>query len=289
MDGVPTIHIPKRMATFFCEDSGGRRNPCHRRHHVMAESSGDQFHHGPLAVRIYVAAPCVVSSSAGLSRNSEYTGPARIAPYLKPGRTDWPSMTPRPVACVIWLLIAVILLYFMKASIQIFNPADPSIRYNILGLMALPYTTTPRRHSHQAIPNSSSIPSHENEEEMNTIHSPHSSALLDPSKASSQPPRNRPQLHASSSSTTLLLDRSPTALLVRGSNCVTIRIVMPSSFGFRSWRWYETIVETLAVGIYLYATFILTSLLFLNADRAIEYATLMALCLSVVRILTVLF
>ena len=70
---------------------------------------------------------------------------------------------------------------------------------------------------------------------------------------------------------------------------MTIRIVMPSSFGFRSWKWYETIIETTAVGIYLYATFVLTSLLFLNADKASGYATVMAICLSLVRILVVLF
>ena len=85
-----------------------------------------------------------------------------------------------------------------------------------------------------------------------------------------------------------LMKRSA-SFVPRGSNCVTIRVVMPSNFGFRSWRWYEALIETLAVGIYLYATFVLTSLLFLNADKAIVYATVMAICLSVVRILTVLF
>lgn len=74
-----------------------------------------------------------------------------------------------------------------------------------------------------------------------------------------------------------------------GKDCVTVRITMHSNFGFRSWRCYETIIECLAVGIYLYATFVLTSTLFLNADHAIEYATVMALCLSGVRILSTLF
>ena len=85
-----------------------------------------------------------------------------------------------------------------------------------------------------------------------------------------------------------MIRRSDTSVAY-GSNCVTIRVVMPSNFGFRSWRWYEALIETTAVGIYLYATFVLTSLLFLNADKAIVYATVMAICLSVVRILTVLF
>ncbi|KAL8983563.1 MAG: hypothetical protein Q9177_004944, partial [Variospora cf. flavescens] len=73
------------------------------------------------------------------------------------------------------------------------------------------------------------------------------------------------------------IQRSDTISVPRGSNCVTIRITMPSSFGLRSWRWYEAAIETMAVGVYLYATFVLTSLLFLNADNAIVYATVMAL------------
>ena len=48
-------------------------------------------------------------------------------------------------------------------------------------------------------------------------------------------------------------------------------------------------IEAIAVGVYLYAKFLLNTLLFLNADKAIGYATVMALCLSMVRILTVLF
>lgn len=70
---------------------------------------------------------------------------------------------------------------------------------------------------------------------------------------------------------------------------MTIRIAMPSSLGWRSWRSYEAVIGTMAVGVYLYATFVLTSLLFLNADKAIDYATVMAICLSLVRILTVVF
>lgn len=55
-----------------------------------------------------------------------------------------------------------------------------------------------------------------------------------------------------------------------------------------SWSWYETIIETLAVGIYLYATLVLTSILFLNGQQAIVYTVVMILSLSVIRILEAL-
>ena len=58
--------------------------------------------------------------------------------------------------------------------------------------------------------------------------------------------------------------------------------------GYRGGRWYETIFETKTVGVYhLNATLVLTSLLFSSAARAIVYAILMAIGLSIVRFLTV--
>ena len=57
-------------------------------------------------------------------------------------------------------------------------------------------------------------------------------------------------------------------------------IAMPSNFWFRSWRWYEAIIEMVFVGTYLYAIFVLTSTQFLNNDIAMEYATVMAVPLS---------
>ena len=69
----------------------------------------------------------------------------------------------------------------------------------------------------------------------------------------------------------------------------TIRIEMPFETGIRSWRFYEAIIETLAVGIYLYATFVLTSLMFLSGSEAILYACVLILSLAVVRLLSLLF
>lgn len=70
---------------------------------------------------------------------------------------------------------------------------------------------------------------------------------------------------------------------------ITVRIEMHSNSGLRSWGCYDTIVECLAVGIYLYATFVLTSTLFLNADKAIVFATVMSVSLGGVKILSTLF
>ena len=168
----------------------------------------------------------------------------------------------------------------MKESIQIYNPTDPSVEYSLWGLMALPYIVT-LNHESDGRSHISAFPSPG--EEMETITTSYSGATL-PRYGSSDPIIRRRSL----SPPEPMSRRSHTSV-PQGSNCVTIRIAMPSNFGLRSWRWYEALIETTAVGIYLYATFVLTSLLFLNADKAIIYATVMAICLSVVRILTVLF
>ena len=182
----------------------------------------------------------------------------------------------RPIACMIWLLLAVVLLHFMKESICIYNPADPSVEYSIWGLMALPYTLTLNQESEDRS-HITAFPSHGGEK-METVTTSYSGASPDPIiRQHNSPPLQEPMMRRRDTS------------VPRRSNCVTIRVVMPSNFGFRSWRCYEALIETTAAGIYLYATFVLTSLLFLAANRAIAYATVMAICHSVVRILTVLF
>ena len=190
---------------------------------------------------------------------------------------------------MMWLMTAVVLLYFMKESISIYNPADPSIKYSILSLMALPYTVT-RDYSSESNPYISAFQSNR-EEEIEMVGTSPSGIMCSSHHTSSL--AVAPQQYEGSASSPkairMTIQRNDTASAPRGSNCVTIRITMPSNFGWRSWRWYEAVIETIAVGVYLYATFVLTSLLFLNADKAIGYATVMALCLSMVRILTVLF
>lgn len=70
---------------------------------------------------------------------------------------------------------------------------------------------------------------------------------------------------------------------------IVLSISMHDEMGIRSWRWYEATIETLAVGVYLYATFVLTSTQFLSGNTGLTFVTIMALCSSVVRILENIF
>ena len=53
-------------------------------------------------------------------------------------------------------------------------------------------------------------------------------------------------------------------------------------------RWWDTAINAIAVGIYLYATFVLSSTLFLTGYEAMLYAVGMTLSLSAIRIMTAL-
>ena len=198
----------------------------------------------------------------------------------------------RPITCVTWLLIAVVLLWEMRESIDIYNPADPSKKFNILGLMSLPYTADQDQITEEEPEALQYSSQNDVELETRTLLYRHSGSSSCDNRTSSYP--FVAQQYAESITFSQIpirtrIQRSETMSVPRGSQCVTIRLTMPSSFGLRSWRWYEAVIETLAVGVYLFGTFVLTSLLFLNADKAIVYATVMALCSSMVRILTVLF
>ena len=52
------------------------------------------------------------------------------------------------------------------------------------------------------------------------------------------------------------------------------------------WRWWSTAVQALAVGIYLYATIVMASMLFLTGSEAIVHAVFMTLCLTAIRIIS---
>jgi hypothetical protein len=70
---------------------------------------------------------------------------------------------------------------------------------------------------------------------------------------------------------------------------IVLAITMPQEMGIRSWRWYEATIETLAVGVYLYATFVFTSCQFLSGNTGLTFVTITALCSSMVRILENIF
>lgn len=64
---------------------------------------------------------------------------------------------------------------------------------------------------------------------------------------------------------------------------------MPEEMSLRSWRWYEATVETLAVGVYLYANFVLTSTQLTSENTRLAFVTIMALGSGVVRVLETSF
>lgn len=67
---------------------------------------------------------------------------------------------------------------------------------------------------------------------------------------------------------------------------LTVCVEFPSE---AHWRWWNTAIQAVAVGIYLYATFVLSSVLFLTGNEAILYAVGMTLSLSAIRIMSALF
>jgi len=180
---------------------------------------------------------------------------------------------------MIWLIIAVALLHLMKESMEICHAEDQSVQYRMWELMLLPYTFGLDRFPQRQI-GLPTLPIHEEGIKTAAISQ---TELRDPDNNSEVIHRHYP--HAPPAPA---VKRSDTVISY-GGNCVIVRITMPSNYGPRSWRWYEAFIESLAVGIYLYATFVLTSTLFLNADKAIIYSTVMTVCLSAVRILTTLF
>ncbi|KAF2650985.1 hypothetical protein K491DRAFT_720253 [Lophiostoma macrostomum CBS 122681] len=181
-----------------------------------------------------------------------------------------------PIACMLWLLIAIGLLHTMKESLEVYDYFGKKLDYGIIDLITLPYNferDTPHRPSRaSASPVPPPLPTVEPTKTpaTNTTSDIPLSAVHTPSIAPLAP------------------SRSDTMESYRGEY-IRVCITMPTNFGVRSWRIYEAAIESIAVGIYLYATFVLTSTMFLNADHAIVFATVMTVCLSSIRVLTMLF
>lgn len=188
------------------------------------------------------------------------------------------AQTYRPLACMSWLVIAVLLVLWMKESIEVYDGYDQKLSYGVWGLITVPYLSPPK-------PASSPIPrpitaNAESGTDLSNLGPMHTSASA--SSQSLAQLRHRPSLPTQSSPRT-------DTLSYYNNSYIRVCITMPTNFGFRSWRWYEAIIESLALGIYLYATFVMTSIMFLSADKAIGFATAMTTCLSAVRVLTTLF
>lgn len=165
----------------------------------------------------------------------------------------------------------------MKDKLEIHLPHGDAKTLGVWNLFALPYVVTLKGGAQ-----GTTEPSTQSSHEAGVEHAAILNTQMgnDLSRAS-----NRQQL---ASEPRPSMRRSATCVL-DDANSVIIRIEMPSNYGIRSWRSYEACIETVAVGIYLYATFVLTSIIFLSADQAISYATVMTICSSGLKFLYMLF
>lgn len=180
-----------------------------------------------------------------------------------------------------WLILAVGLLHCMKESIEIYDGYNQKLNCNTWYLISLPYNFAPKRFPR--LSNISAIPTIEDARPANETSKSGSTNVSElSSDLTHRQVLTRPPMPDRA------IQRSDTIASYDGAY-IRVCITMPTNFGLCSWRWYEAIIESIAVGIYLYATFVLTSTLFLNADKAIIYSTVMTVCLSAVRILTSLF
>ncbi|KAI1909912.1 hypothetical protein LOZ12_003907 [Ophidiomyces ophidiicola] len=185
-----------------------------------------------------------------------------------------------PAACVAWLLFAVSLLFIMKEEIVIHNTENPHIRYSIWKLMTLPYTLNMKPTSNTDSPQTQSLKSTNILLELREGTGP---GAIQATICSV----DMIQLEEKNIKSVIPVSRSEK--YVSKDHSITVEITMPTDFGLRSWRTLETCIEIVAVGVYLYATFTLMSLTFLSSEKAMVFATQMAICLSLVRIFGLLF
>ncbi len=189
-----------------------------------------------------------------------------------------------------WLFISIGLLLFFKQSITIrYSEDHDSYTRGFADLFALPYHVSSvkkaGKQSRQASPNDAERDAGDPRD-----NEPLTKAIATGETKQDFTDRGLIQRHTQSQKT-LGRDRINEGRHVTTSisttakgPCFTVNITMPSDHGLFSWRWYEAIIETLAVGIYLYATFVLTSVLFLSGEEGIIYAVVMVLSLAAVRV-----
>ncbi|KAJ6530560.1 hypothetical protein B0H19DRAFT_1273570 [Mycena capillaripes] len=203
-----------------------------------------------------------------------------------------------PMACIMWLALSCLALYCMAKDIEIklddqprtfwgilifpyrFRPTSPSALYNPFApTFPVPELDSPMR---PAFPEPGSAMNNRwaySEQQMTRDvygHPPSPNQLI---------PQRRPVLpHSLSPATSTFqhdsyaIARTPVGLTAQ-SFTVTIK---KRKEGF--WQFFEAGIETVAVGIYLYATIVLGSILFLTGQTGLEYTVLMVLSLAVIRI-----
>lgn len=151
-----------------------------------------------------------------------------------------------PVACVVWLIIAMSGLSMLAQKIRIRYREDTQEEWSEVPWSALV------RHRYN-------LPGRFNRENDTT------SSTMYLVMEDRQPDRQRGKLSRS-----------------RYGAYYSIEITMRYDW---AWQYYEAAMEALAVGIYLYATFVLTSSLFVSGSTGIIYMTVMVCCLSAIRVL----
>jgi hypothetical protein len=176
----------------------------------------------------------------------------------------------RPFACVVWLLLSLLILWAMSGTISVDLHFHDEVRpLSLLQLMMLPYRSSSHVTQHYMdLGKKKDPPSGKKTASPNTTSGPMTSLTTPLSPVSKANAGN-----------TDSADRPK----------IVLAITMPHEMGIRSWRWYEATIETLAVGVYLYATFVFTSCQFLSGNTGLTFVTIMALCSSIVRILENVF
>lgn len=172
--------------------------------------------------------------------------------------TNKSLLTNRPIACAVWLLIAVAFLHAVAQKIEIiFSEDSPGTRRSRFDLLLLPYRS-PRaiREERSAGNKPAPVPtSSTREPDDSAIDATQHSLLETPNRSFASQNFSDPHF------------------------VITITMRHESH-----WGWYEATIESLAVGLYLYATFVLTSSLFLGGEQAIIYAAVMVLSLGAIRV-----
>lgn len=168
----------------------------------------------------------------------------------------------RPMACLAWLLAAMVCLVVFKESIKVTYSEDKKGEKRRLVDPFLSRYYAPRRRTEQ--------PAHQDVKDDTN----EALEMLSSPTTSSNNPVDRTRAE---------VKEDPNAVNARSIMKITIR--MKNNRGLQSWQGYEALLETLAVGIYLYATFVLTSALFFTGEEAITYASVMILCLTVIRLI----
>ncbi|KAH9845060.1 hypothetical protein Tdes44962_MAKER06919 [Teratosphaeria destructans] len=179
-----------------------------------------------------------------------------------------------PCACVCWLLVATVLLWAVHEKFTISYEREgrrPQL-LSLWQLMALPYGMGKAACDHE-------------KEQLGKVSTEHNRGVTHAhAGAKTTSHVGNIDLESTVPSGTKATHRSTDSAGV--FPIVTITIKVPHQ---NRWRWYETILECSAVGIYLYATFVLTSTVFMSGEMGLTFASVMTLSLCAIRILEISF